>query len=120
MRRIEATAVLQSVTKVDVLVERRGRLEALLERHRQEEREQHLHAGQRDTKLAEQLGEVAVDALVVGLLATGCAGGDLLELRHGDEHHPHRGAQAHPGPLECEVSVSASAEGVEARRPSCR
>ncbi len=40
------------------------------ERHREQEPEQHLHAETRDPQLLEQLGQVAVDALGLGLVPT--------------------------------------------------
>ena len=42
--------------------------EALLEGHREQEREEHLHARHRDAQLAEQLVELAVEALGLGFL----------------------------------------------------
>src|SRR4051794_10161482 len=60
--------------EIDVLLERGGGVEPLLERDGQEEREEHLHAGERDAQLPEELGEIAVYPLVLGLLAPRGAG----------------------------------------------
>ena len=40
----------------------------LLERHREQESEQHLHPGQRDPQLLQQLAEIAIEPFVFGLL----------------------------------------------------
>jgi hypothetical protein len=42
--------------------------EPLLERHREQEREQHLHARQGDADLVEELDQLPVDPLFVRLL----------------------------------------------------
>ena len=57
--------------EVDRLLEGRDRRKALVERHHEQEREQHLHTGKRDPQLAEHLLQVAIDALVFALVATG-------------------------------------------------
>ena len=43
-------------------------LEALAERHREQEGEEHLHAGERHAQLVEELDQLAVDPLLVRLL----------------------------------------------------
>jgi hypothetical protein len=76
-------------------------MEPLGERQRQQEGEQNLHAGLRDPKLLQQLGVVAVGALVLGLItavalrvAVGFRRRDrpLLDetniVRMAPEHHP--------------------------------
>jgi hypothetical protein len=57
--------------EVHVALEVRDLGEALLERDREQEGEQHLHARHRDTQLVEELVELAIEPLVLGLLALG-------------------------------------------------
>ena len=56
--------------EVEVALERGGSAEPLVEGRHEEEREQHLHSRQRHSQLAHQLGQVAVQALELGLLPT--------------------------------------------------
>ena len=49
--------------EVDDPLEVVDRLEALLERHGQQEAEEHLHAGHDDPQLVEQLDQLAVEPL---------------------------------------------------------
>jgi hypothetical protein len=64
-----------------VLLELAHAREAVLKRHHEQEREQHLHPRQRHPELAQQLAQVAIHALPVGLLAA--ALGVLLHRRRG-------------------------------------
>ena len=59
--------------EVEVLLEARDPQEALVEGHHQQEREQHLDAGQSHAQLGQQLGQVSVDPLVV-CLGSACVG----------------------------------------------
>ncbi len=59
----------QQRREVGLLVEFADRGEVLLERHREQEGEQHLHPRQRDPQLLQQLAEVAVEPFVFGLVA---------------------------------------------------
>src|SRR5918992_1229675 len=63
------------------LLELRHVGETLVERHDQQEREQHLHPRQSDAQLPQHLLEVAVEPLRLGLLATGL-GMTLLLVCH--------------------------------------
>jgi hypothetical protein len=56
--------------EVDRLLEVRDVREALVERHHEQEREQHLHPGNRDPKLLEELHQVAVEPLPLGFVPT--------------------------------------------------
>src|SRR4029453_2528266 len=55
--------------EIEVALELRERGEPLRERDREQEREQHLDAGQGHPQLAEELIEVAADSLGFGLVA---------------------------------------------------
>ena len=59
----------QQRREVDLLLERRDFGEVLLERHRQQEGEEHLHARQRHPQLLQQLAKVAVEAFPLGLFS---------------------------------------------------
>jgi hypothetical protein len=55
--------------KVKVPLERRDHGKTLVERDYEKEREQHLHAWERHTELAQQFGQVAVVTLKLGLVS---------------------------------------------------
>ena len=52
---------------VHVLLEVGDPLEPLGERHREQEREQHLHAGERDPQLVQELDQLTVNSFLLGL-----------------------------------------------------
>jgi hypothetical protein len=55
--------------EVRVLLQVRDAVEALGERHTEQEGEEHLDAGERDAELVEQLDQLAVELLLVALVA---------------------------------------------------
>ena len=75
--------------EVGAALEARDLVEARRERHREQEREQDLHAGLDDAHLLQELDEVAVEALRVGLVAQAA--------RRGGERRGRRGSPAGGG-----------------------
>ena len=74
MRNAVATAAESSVDEVDVALEGVDAREALLERHGEQEGEQHLHARHRDAQLVEQLDQLPVEPLLLLVAALGLLG----------------------------------------------
>ena len=74
--------------EVDGLLEARDVREALVERDDEQEREQHLDAGQRHAQLTEQLLEVAIEPFLLGLVTS-----RVLSVRcaHAEERSPPAG-----------------------------
>ena len=63
MNSAAASALNEQGDRVDAPVEARGVREPLLEREDEQEREEHLYAGQRDADLVEELDQLAIDPL---------------------------------------------------------
>ena len=76
IRHAQAAVAQQQGYEVEGVLEARDVREALVERDDEQEREQHLDARQRDAQLPEQLLEVAIEPLLLGLVAAG-----VLSLR---------------------------------------